>query len=434
MARKLRMLNINDNREALPPTANSPFIDVVRLPSDGLNGKSIDKISRWAQAINLMSSEQIPQFDLLAIDVMFDRDQSAPIYEGRTRDELPPYGLLIALPLVGMNMNSQFPTAFATYSAYDKRQVRENGVAMTAIGLLAASQRTFPPSGSDLLTMDEVLESSVQEYVVDYNSVPDFLHRLLSQYRANVLRLVESRLIVDVGKAERLKGKLLQKPRAVWSDILLESEIVLSPAAGFSNEDSDVRVCWRSLFADITEFESDQNSALVLDYLQSLSDSNDLREEWADLLCYVADYLFETHHEEGAFKQIVKTALRRFLAQDQLSGVALLVTSEADVRKRIEFMLVICAWCRVVNNKATTGEDYHEVSNGDARFELKIKTDESVGRLFVQPEGKNLSVGDFLASIWTNQFPSLISFCCTKYLERIDWQPKEVPAFANPFL
>src|SRR5262245_29861448 len=74
--RKLRLLVIHDTPIDL--TGNCRHIEVLRPRS--FHGKPMARIGTWAQMVKLLFRRDLPEFDLLLIDVRFHDDETDPLY------------------------------------------------------------------------------------------------------------------------------------------------------------------------------------------------------------------------------------------------------------------------------------------------------------------------------------------------------------------
>src|SRR4051812_43814730 len=76
VGRLLRLLVINDERTDL--RRNFEHIEVVQPPS--FLGHSVPYVGCWAQMVRLLFHNEVPEFDLLTIDIRFHDDLTDPLY------------------------------------------------------------------------------------------------------------------------------------------------------------------------------------------------------------------------------------------------------------------------------------------------------------------------------------------------------------------
>ena len=112
--RMLRLLLINDEEVK---EVGSQFIEIVRCPT-GFGNSVATRLAHWHSHMYLWGTGQVPDFDLLLIDIRFDRDTYDPAYFGEPHGPqlytprekaVNPFGLLHALPLVARQDLTNMP-------------------------------------------------------------------------------------------------------------------------------------------------------------------------------------------------------------------------------------------------------------------------------------------------------------------------------------
>ena len=132
--RNLRMLILDDQAKRL----DRRYIDQVECIT--VMGQPTDRLSNWTQHLRWYIDDDVPEFDLLLVDVSFDKDTTAPY----SSNWFNPYGLLHALPLAARQHNSRMPFAWVI-GTHKRSDMRDNHVAVFAYGLLRAMENRVDP-------------------------------------------------------------------------------------------------------------------------------------------------------------------------------------------------------------------------------------------------------------------------------------------------
>ena len=138
--RKLRLLVINDQKVSI----GSDHIEVVECPTGSGLGSDIPRLANWPQHMYLWGTGSVPEFDLLLIDIKFERDTYDPYYfgerESKANNIINPFGLLHALPLAARQDLTNMPFVWGVHSG-EPSAVKDDPVAIWAFGLLCAMER-----------------------------------------------------------------------------------------------------------------------------------------------------------------------------------------------------------------------------------------------------------------------------------------------------
>src|SRR5689334_18397920 len=115
----LKLLLLNDAPSSVH--LRTEHIELVRLRAylEGEEGdqlKETDQLLSWPQHMRLWQCGDVPDFDLLLIDINFCEDGFAPQYAVNGDEHLTPFGLLHALPLVAWRFASGMPVVWKIHS------------------------------------------------------------------------------------------------------------------------------------------------------------------------------------------------------------------------------------------------------------------------------------------------------------------------------
>jgi hypothetical protein len=138
--RKLRLLVINDQKVSI----GSDQIEIVECPIKSSSGKNIPRLANWPQHMYLWGTGSVPEFDLLLVDIKFEKDTYDPYYfyerESKDKNIINPFGLLHALPLAARQDLTNMPFVWGVHSG-EPSAVKDDPVAILAFGLLCAMER-----------------------------------------------------------------------------------------------------------------------------------------------------------------------------------------------------------------------------------------------------------------------------------------------------
>jgi hypothetical protein len=132
----LRLLAINDEKA---PALKTNLVKIVRVANGEGEGEEnfTDRVSHWLQHVHLLGTGEMPDFDLLFIDIKFHEDRYAPKYGD---GEVNPLGLLHALTFAAKRDSSQGPFVWGIHSG-EPKTVKNDPIAIIVFSLLAALER-----------------------------------------------------------------------------------------------------------------------------------------------------------------------------------------------------------------------------------------------------------------------------------------------------
>jgi hypothetical protein len=143
----LQLFSIND---AADPSIRTNLIEIVPV-SNGATANPESRMRQWLQHVYLMGSQLKPfAFDLMFIDIRFERDPHAPRYGGLNPGQKPvsksehrnvnPLGLMHALTFASRQDPFGRPFVWGYHSG-DPKSVKDDPVAIIAFSLLAALEQ-----------------------------------------------------------------------------------------------------------------------------------------------------------------------------------------------------------------------------------------------------------------------------------------------------
>lgn len=270
--RMLRLLCINDEEvKAL----GAQFIETVMVP---IGSRHITRLAHWHQHMQLWGKGLVPAFDLLLIDIRFDRDPYDPAYFGEqngpqiyTSPEKAanPLGLLHALPIVARQDLTNMPFVWGVHSG-DPSSVQDDPVAVVAYGLLCAMERR---PGWDQYNL-RAIPAHFQKQLATLQALsPEQAWRsLIPRYRDRLLEACAERVRVDTDWLEKLIAMAEDISRATGSAAEEVASLANESLFVYSGYDDEDALLLRSLFADVECWDRHSVADEVLGYLHTLKE------------------------------------------------------------------------------------------------------------------------------------------------------------------
>jgi hypothetical protein len=196
------MFAINDQAK---PGLRSNLIKRIELPDGKKTGGKTDRMAEWLQHVYILGSKTEVTFDLMFIDIQFDKDENAPKYGDGIRN---PLGLLHALTFASRQDPFGPPFVWGYHSG-GAEMVMKDPIAIIAFSLLTAmEQRTFPSVNDRPWRWDGIglhnAPEAAQKYFSDaLGAIPkslaeDIFKDMMVRYRAKLLDyIVEERIAIE---------------------------------------------------------------------------------------------------------------------------------------------------------------------------------------------------------------------------------------------
>jgi hypothetical protein len=265
--RKLRLLILNDE-EVVPIT-----IPVDRVPcAHPYVDQDQDRLGSWAQHLWLWMNGEIPDFDLLLIDIRFDKDLTDPKYPDERAN---PLGLLHALALVGQVRAARMPFVWGIHSSA-KESVLDDPVALVCYGLLRAMDHANVPDPGledEFVRLNPDLPQYFRDNLDkgrDVTNLPDSTVRaIVRKYRAAFVLACGDYLSVQphhIDPLVELANNYIATGEKALVDELQSSFIVVSNGVGTEG------LYLQSFFADVGDWTTESVRTTVLPDLRSLSE------------------------------------------------------------------------------------------------------------------------------------------------------------------
>ncbi len=301
MPRNLELLVINDEEADI----GTDRIELVKC-HDGFRAENeIQRIAHWPQHMWLWGKNEIPQFDLLLIDIKFEKDTYDPKYFDEAKN---PLGLLHALPIVARQRLTTRPFVWGIHSG-QPREVMEDPMAIWAFGLLCAMEQRENWDG----------------YTKNFDAIDNFFSNQIGSLSALSPREAWREMI------PRYRSKLIQACREgkVFPDIEWLNELM-------GKVDT----------ADALEFAELADEAIAIHsnvYDEILLDSLFAEREWhLSLKGEMMDFLTNLRIATGDIFAKVADTIQRVQAGESLKQVCL----RAKYDDAIAVSVIVCAWLK----------------------------------------------------------------------------------------
>lgn len=299
----LKVLLINDEEDV--DDLRTPFLELVRVRKHMAG--DLNRLASWVQHMELWSDgEELPEFDLVLIDINFKDDGDAPVYAVDGDLSLTPFGLLHALPLLARRTASRMPVVWRIHSGNPKAFKRDP-VALWAFGMLRAMQGddgwiTFAAKHKQAMIGDyftaEMDRLQVEKpWQVWRAMLPQFRERLS-------MACDEGKVGVDTNDLARCQNLAKQGTVAAAVE-LAEQQITFVGDRRYPRS-------IRSLFADLDTWTPDLIAEQVLPYIEEL--------------------LSEAISWEKLYNEIV-SAMNRIKTSDEENGEPAVTVNDAVPRR-----------------------------------------------------------------------------------------------------
>ncbi len=276
--RKLCLLVINDDID-VPITVEN--IEVLELPGPSDPKK---RLMTWEQHLWLWMHRKVPEFDLLLVDIIFEKDETSPKYFEQSQTSNP-FGLLHALPLVGQVSRSNMPFVWDIHSSA-KERVLQDPVAITCYGLLKAMEQPVTKNPSlelEFKNPRRSMKKYFQKQLASDESAtrqPDQVaQELVGKYRAALLVSCQSYLSLDYENLDRL---LALAERFAGGDEKAGDELgdsTLDLTSGLTTDSISVR----SIFADQKNWTPVVAQKVLIPDLKKLHETRHFTDIWPDV-------------------------------------------------------------------------------------------------------------------------------------------------------
>lgn len=414
--RMLRLLLINDIDVG---DLGAQFIEVVSCATGF--GDEPPRLAHWPQHMWLWGTAQVPDFDLLLIDIKFDEDPLAPAYFGEEdgpqlfnppEKAANPFGLLHALPLVARQDLTSMPFVWGVHSG-DPSSVKGDPVAVWAFGLLCAMERR--PGWDGYNSVDS---KAIPAYFADQLATMQALtpeqewRRLIPRYREKLLEACEGRVHINTDWLEKLIAMAEGISRAtgnVAEEVASLADESLFVYSGYDDEDA---LILRSLFADAERWDRHTVEDKVLGYLREVKE-----------VAARADIFPHVYETIGILKAEPDARLTRALPKTHKAWIGVGV--------------IVCLWLQRFYHNQPRGAkellgDMHLIRAGVQ------ENRQTPNRLLEDATGIKLPLGEFLNRLETEPLQPVWRECGRKYYREVlggesgESPPDKWPACLGP--
>jgi hypothetical protein len=335
--RNLRLMVINDDSTA---DITVELIDVVMVPHPSENEGP--RLQTWEQHLWIWMHREVPDFDLLVVDINFHEDRTDPPYF-HEKDGIytNPLGLLHALPIVGQLTNSNMPFVWAIHSSA-KSHVMTDPIAIICYGLLKCMEQpiTHDPSleqifKNKLRIMKNFFALQLENDDDIIQSPHEVAQTLVRKYRTALVNSCQSQLSLDYEKLDQLQtlaNKFADgdsKAGAALAESTLE--ITSGPATDY--------IFIRSIFADQKNWTPEVAKKVVVPELRRLSETQPFTDIWPDVKVCM-----------DRFKQIEEKDVYDITAAKVIEEV-LNGNNHNDRRARVTAGVILCTVLRCRHRK-----------------------------------------------------------------------------------
>ena len=329
--RNLRLLVVNDE-ENVPVTVEP--LDLVSCPNP-FEATEQPRLGTWMQHLWMWMRQEVPEFDLLLVDIRFYKDTTDPKYFDERAN---PLGLLHVLPLVGQLTTSKMPFVWGIHSSA-KEAVIDDPIAIVCYGLLRAMDHANQPDQdleSEFAARKPNLSRYFKEKLQDDQSVtntPDTMVRsLVVKYRKAFLLACRDKLSLNYGQLDliaRLASDYAQGDVAAGLQ-LADACIVVSN--GVMTDEISVR----SYFGDLSDWSPENARQVVQPELQALQNTQPFTDIWSDVRKCISQLQGDNNEELTA----------GMIVTEQLRG-----NDQQDRHGRVSMGLVLCACLRLLHDQ-----------------------------------------------------------------------------------
>lgn len=394
--RKLQLLLLNDQVDIGIDTDD---IEVVPCPS--VDGHEIQRLANWPQHMRLWGTDQVPDFDLLLIDIKFEHDTyDPPYFEEEAKIALGhpvppnPFGLLHALPLVARQALTNMPFVWGVHSG-NAGAIKNDPVAIWAFGLLCAMERRPGWDAYNLRSMPAYFSQQID--ALPSLAPAQAWRDLIPRYRARLLDACKGRVWIDMQQLQNLIAQAEAISTAGENTAALLASLAkdsLYVYAGY-----EPHALWlRSLFAEVEPWEPRTVAAEVRGYLHKLKDACAAHIDIFPQVCEIITHLAQSGNAKPPLTQLLPKTNRAWV------GVG----------------VIVCLWLkRLFANKRRTSWPLvldMGFAKADGRENYHAPT-----RL-LQKAGFPTTLGEFLKGLETTPLPPVWRECGRRYaMEVLDW-------------
>lgn len=384
--RMLRLLLINDEEVR---DVGAQYIEVVRVP---IGSRNITRLAHWHQHMQLWGKRQVPDFDLLLIDIRFDRDRYDPPYFGEQDGPLlypppaktaNPFGLLHALPLVARLDLTNMPFVWEIHSG-DPAAVQNDPVAVWAYGLLCAMERRPAWDQYDPRAISAHFKKQLGTLQVF--SPQQAWRNLIPRYRARLLEVCAERVYVETDSLQKLIATAKDISMATGNAVKELESLANESLCLYSGYNDEHALLLRSLFADVECWDRHTVETKVLEYLLALKKEGGIFPD----VCQTISML-RADTETGLMQALPKTSNRAG------TGVG----------------VIVCLWLE---------RFYHNQPRGALELLTDMRLIRAGGQenrwtpnRLLDDAGVRLPLGQFLKRLETEALPPIWRECGRKY-------------------